>query len=499
MDNNFILNENLAVSNKSTNDPRTDLFFKLSRSLIKNTVLFNKLLFNSWFFNSSDKFNSKLDTLKILFNTRDCREGKGEKDLFLFGIKWIYNIDCDIIISNLHNIPEYGSWLDIIKLIGFNNNLDFYIYNLIINQLKIDYINMINFNNVSLLAKWIPSEHSKFNKNNQISLTLAKLIINKKNINHFSILRLFRKKYISPLRKYIDITETYMCHNKWNNIKFQNIPSRCMFKNRKTFKRNSSTFLKYIDNLNKNKIKINSKHVFPHELVSYYLNYYNTDIDPIIEAQWTNISNNIKNSKIFNNSISLCDVSSSMTGIPLNVSIALGLLISEHNTGIFKNNIITFSKDPEFVYINHNLSLKDKVKSLNNINWNMNTDLNKSLLLILNESIKYNIHVDNMIQQIFIFSDMQFDIIDNNYSNISNHKNLEILFNNAGYKIPHIIYWNLRGNTFDFPINHNKHGVSLISGYSIDIFKHILIGEIPTPYCIMRQIIDSNRYSNIIF
>ncbi len=511
---NISYTENNGLALKSTLDARVDLFFKLCRDLLNNKELFNNLLYNSWNNISTDGTNSKLDTLKIIYNTRDCRGGKGEKDLFIYSIKWLYLIDKNIIIKNLKLIPEYGSWLDIIKLLGYNEELDIYLYLLIDNQLRNDYNNMNINKNVSLLAKWIPSEHSKFNKSINITYNIAKNISNKdiNLIKKNSILREFRIKYITPLRKHIVITENLMCSNQWDNIIYENVPSRCMLKNKKIFLKKSKKFLLYLDNLIKNKVKINYKHVFPHELVSYYLN--NNEYDEIIESQWRTISNTIKENNIFEGSIPICDVSSSMTGIPMQVCIALGLLISENTSNDFKNLVITFSKDPSFVKINENDTLKDKIQKLKNIDWNMNTDLNKCLNKILEKAIYNNISNKNMIKKIFIFSDMQFD--DSNSSNIhidynnpalseinnkswnTQHEILEQKFHDAGYDIPHIIYWNLRGNTMNVPVDNKKNGVSLMSGFSIDILKLIMNGDIATPYKTLRLILDSERYSKLI-
>ena len=33
---------------------------------------------------------NKLDTIKLLFHSRDCRGGKGDRDPFLDGIEYIY-------------------------------------------------------------------------------------------------------------------------------------------------------------------------------------------------------------------------------------------------------------------------------------------------------------------------------------------------------------------------------------------------------------------------
>lgn len=50
----------------------------------------------------------------------------------------------------------------------------------------------------------------------------------------------------------------------------------------------------------------------------------------------------------FKDSLVLSDVSSSMAGLPMEVSIALGLIISTVTKAPFTNQIITFSEKPLF-------------------------------------------------------------------------------------------------------------------------------------------------------
>jgi hypothetical protein len=58
----------------------------------------------------------------------------------------------------------------------------------------------------------------------------------------------------------------------------------------------------------------------------------------------------------------VCDVSGSMMGLPMDVSIALGLYISERNEGIFKDAFMTFSKTPTMEYVQGD-TLKERMNS----------------------------------------------------------------------------------------------------------------------------------------
>ena len=63
--------------------------------------------------------------------------------------------------------------------------------------------------------------------------------------------------------------------------------------------------------------------------------------------------------------------------------------------------------------------------------------------------------------------------------------------------MPKIIFWNLRGDTRDFPLKSDTNNTILLSGFSPTLLNSILKGDEITPYLIIRKIIDSERY-NII-
>lgn len=76
------------------------------------------------------------------------------------------------------------------------------------------------------------------------------------------------------------------------------------------------------------------------------------------------------------------DVSGSMNGIPMNVAVALGLLVLELSEEPWKGKLITFSQNPQLHVIKGN-DLKSKVEFIKNMDWGMNTDFQKVFDLML--------------------------------------------------------------------------------------------------------------------
>jgi hypothetical protein len=95
---------------------------------------------------------------------------------------------------------------------------------------------------------------------------------------------------------------------------------------------------------------------------------------------------------------------------------------------------------------------------------------------------------------IMIFSDMEFNQgTSGNYSLTA--QEIENKYAIAGYKIPKIVYWNLSGrNDGNKPVKFDKNGAALVSGFSPSLLSNLLGGKDMTPYSMMMNVIDSERY-----
>ena len=196
----------------------------------------------------------------------------------------------------------------------------------------------------------------------------------------------------------------------------------------------------------------------------------------------------------------VCDVSGSMWSgcgsiLPIDVSISLGCYLSERNEGIFKDAFITFSESPLLQYLHGNII--DRFDQLRSAHWGMNTNIQKVFDLILDRAIQNNISEEEMPTKLLIISDMQFDIASRRRTNF---EVIQQKYNDAGYKMPDIIFWNVSNDYYNnVPMNvYDKH-TSIVSGYSPSILKAVLSGRMITPVSIMLETINSDRYSQIVY
>lgn len=459
----IVTTENGAGAYSSTSSRVLDLFFQINamRDQKEESI-------SSFFSKALDE--DPLDAMRILFWSRDIRQGQGERRTFRILLNWLANNHPNILRKNLHLVGEFGRWDDIFSV--FDTELEADALSIIRKELL--------ENKNALLAKWTPRLGSSKHK------------IAEKIRAH---LALDPKRYRKLLSGLTQVVETKMCAQEWGHINYEHVPSVAMKNYRKAFHRNDGQrFTKYLEDVQKGKKKINSGALYPHDIVNEVRKTWwsDTSLDSL-QAQWDALPNYMTgNTKKL---LPVADVSGSMTGLPMDVCIALSLYISERNEGPFKDHFITFSSDPQLQCITGK-NLKERIQNLESSSWGMSTDLYKTFKLILNRAVQYNIPEEEMPDGIIIFSDMQFDQA-THAPQRTIFQTIKSEYEKAGYKMPQITFWNLRAALSNVPVKMNEHGVALVSGFSPSLLKQLLTDGEFNPMRIMRNTIDSQRYQAV--
>jgi len=462
--------QNMGITYKTTQFHNVDLFFQINAMRNQD----EEKIINSF----SKCFSQEaLDAMKILFWSRDIREGQGERRTFRILLKYLASTTegLQALKHNIHNIPYYGRWDDLFVL--FDTPAENQVLDLIKQELD---------NGNTLCAKWMPREKSKHK-------LIAKKIRKK--------LGLSPKNYRKLLSEYTSVVENSMCKNDWDSIEYSKVPSLAMNNYRKAFKRHSqANWETYISNLEKGVEKVNASTLYPHDIVKPILGYCEWDADQpdwrLPEQQWLSLPNYLQDNQ--ERIMPLIDVSGSMYSdrnpSPIEVAISLGIYIAEKNKGPFKDCFITFSSSPQLAKLK-GATLFERVQNLKKADWGMNTDLSKVFNLILDSAIRYNLPTDSLPSVILILSDMEFDSACN--PSLSAFQSAKTDFENAGFKLPKIVFWNLDAKSENFPVQYHENGTALISGFSPSILKTLLSGSQMTPHSVMRDTIDANRYNQV--
>lgn len=82
--------------------------------------------------------------------------------------------------------------------------------------------------------------------------------------------------------------------------------------------------------------------MLPHEIIA---SLKEEEGEKVAELQWARMVEDLSKKEKLTDCIAVCDVSRSMYGTPMEVCVALGLLISELSEDPWKGHVITFSAE----------------------------------------------------------------------------------------------------------------------------------------------------------
>jgi hypothetical protein len=454
--------ENKDTSFHSTGSSCLD-FFALAGAVRSRTETDIKSMFyRAW-------NEDSLTALKLLFYFRDVRGGQGERRTFRIIFKDLANNYPDVMRKNLILVPEYGRWDDLLELIGTPLQQD--MVEIIKSQLSKDLMT----DRPSILGKWLPSE----NTSSPLTVKKARFLINALGETPKAY-----RKLLTDLRRKIMIVETQMSHNEWTAIAYERVPSRASMLYRKAFgKHDQVRYGEYIKATLSGEKKINTSVLYPYEI---YEKVHGNDAT--LESLWKNLPDYVQKEE---NALVMADVSGSMIGQPMAVSISLALYFAERNKGKFANHFMTFSESPQLIEVTGN-TLYSKFQSIQRSQWGMNTNLGLAFQKILDVAVTNRVPASELPSRLYIISDMQFDQCVRGESTYQTYKRK---FEENGYKIPQVVFWNVSARSTQVPSVKGENTV-LVSGLSPVLFKQILQNKSAEE--VMKDIINAERYSKVV-
>ena len=423
-----------------------------------------------------------LGAMRCLFYARDIRgNGLGERRVFRVILPYIAEKHKSELDKNLRLVPEYGRFDDFYSLIG--TSLEDRMWECMKNQLSLDIINMQDDEPCSLLAKWLKKADASSPNTRKLGIYTAK----KLGMSIYDYKRLCVK-----LRRYIDVVEQRMSANVWNTINYPTVPSRAMMNYRKAFARHDQErFDEYLNKVQSGEQKINSATLYPYDIVEKIL--YGHEDSKVLEAQWDNLPDYVDGDV---NAVVMADVSGSMWGRPMATSIGLAMYFAERNKGAYHNLFMTFSGNPQFVELKGN-NITQKINFISKTDWGMNTDLEKALMKILYVAVDNHCSQEEMPKSLIIISDMEIDhcICQKHGENFYDY--VSRVYEEHGYKIPNVVFWNVNSRHDVFLSDKNRKGVQLVSGQSASTFKNLIGCVDKTPVEMMYSVLNSDRYQAI--
>ncbi|XP_059278214.1 uncharacterized protein LOC132032592 [Lycium ferocissimum] len=373
-------------------------------------------------------------------------------------------------------------------------------------KLDLELLETGKLTDISLAAKWCPSLDSSFDKRTLLCETIARKVFPKELYSEYEgiedahyayrVRDRLRKQVLVPLRKALELPEVYIGRNDWHSIPYNRVASVAMKMYKDKFlKHDEERFKEYLEKVKQGKANIAAGALLPHEIIEALND--TDDGGQVAELQWKRMVDDLSKKGKLKNCLAICDVSGSMYGTPIEVSVALGVLVSELSVEPWKGKLITFSANPKLQLVEGD-DLRSKVGFVRNMEWGMNTDFQKVFDLILKVAVKGNLKEDEMIKKVFVFSDMEFDQASANPWE-TDYQTIVRKFEKKGYGncVPEIVFWNLRDSRAT-PVPANQKGVALVSGFSKNLLTLFLEERDFNPEDIMEAAISGEEYQKLV-
>ncbi len=431
----------------------------------------------------------------LMFAVRNCRGGKGYRNIFIQMWNTIYDYYPKQMDSFISFIPHYGTWRDVNTLITTGTEqLRLRLYDFIVDGLRKD-INILNNGSttkLSFAAKWCPKEGSAADKKCNASRHIAQRLYPELYAENFTMaLRKYRQE-VSRLNKALNTTEILMCNKQFSKINFNEVPKKALVKYNHAFlnvsimdeketrhpddedrKECRIHYEQYLNGFTRINNEIKNKPyntLLLNEIIDRIQKTSNNAEIAELESIWNFYMNS--HNYTLSRGILFTTVQDKH-----NISTSLALAIASQQTvPAYKNRCITCASEPTFVEIPTNGFLLDKIKyTTENIIPGGSINFEKTMVLILTQARIYRLSPENIPKWCLIISNESFHV-----SNMQREK-ISVEFEKTGieicgkpYAIPEIIVWNISNNTEKYPIVYNEPGCRLIHGFSQVLLKEVI-------------------------
>lgn len=405
----------------------------------------------------------KINTFKLLFLLRNIRGGLGERNLFREALVLLeeegYEKD---LLKIMPFITVYGRWDDLFQ---FKSRV------LIDKAIELTISGLENPETQKLVAKWLPINNAKGNEKLFVSRLRSKLQKTPKEY----------RKFVSGLR---EVVEQKMTANQWREINYSKLPSLALTRYRNAFnKHDEDGFSEYVNLLSQGKTKVNVGAIYPYNVLNRNAvasGKTQAEIN-FIEEQWEKLPDYLNGNKT--NILPMVDVSGSMlervsgSTTAMDISVSLGMYLSQRNESAFKNVLCSFAERPKLFNLEmFNTSKPTEIfKKIQNHDVGYSTNLEGALKAIVEFGVENKLKQEDMPEVLLLISDMNFNTAMSN----GEEKSLKALdlfkriYREKGYEMPKIVFWNVCHNG-SFTVKAKKEGVTMVSGFSPSIVTSVL-------------------------
>jgi hypothetical protein len=390
----------------------------------------------------------------------DVQPGYGRKDEFYKAVTWLHQRKPDLLYKNLHLIPVFGCWKDLVTepLIGL---------------LDRDQVCALVRDNLGdqLLRKYLPQIRSSKQvrtERDRKRVEWAKGLCRYLGINFAEYRRL-------KAEGAAHIWQKQMGHRQFSEINFNGIPGKAMLLHTSQKGRDKLTAFERHGQVERLKtwvlqqpqIKFTG---YPYELTRaasfrkkpsiVHRLVYNRQFETVLEP--------LKSHKL-GNVLCAIDTSGSMTAQVMpgvsayDICVSMGLVFSSLNLGYFRDVVVAFNDVSTLVRLSG--EFVDRLHQIEKMTTAWGSTNFQSVIDLLARTRKENpdIPVEEYPETVLVISDMQFNPAGRNTR--TNYEEAMRKLRKVGLQDMRIIWWFVNGAGTDFPSQMDDKGVYMIGGF----------------------------------
>jgi hypothetical protein len=292
-------------------------------------------------------------------------------------------------LKNLRLFAEYGRYDDLLALLG--TKCEAALGKFIGAQLDADLTALNKGENVSLLAKWLPSINTSCVATREKARRICRLLGMKEQAY---------RKTLSALRARIGIVEDDLRRRDYD-FDYAKLPAKALFKYRVALWHNDEErYEAYLRDVRSGRAKMNTSTLYPYEIIRAVFEADTLQEVHSLDTAW----NALPDYTDSRNALAVIDGSGSMYKSynqaiqPIMVALSLGMYFAERNRGYFANHFITFSESPQLVEIK-GADIGERTAYCMSYNEIANTDLYEVFMLLLLTAIKNHLPQSDLVQK----------------------------------------------------------------------------------------------------
>lgn len=479
--------ENGAVSHSTTGDALVDYFAKCGTHKGRSQLEVDADLSRCW-------AESPKVTLQILFwlrlitrpmhgflSTEVVQKGQGARDEFRKGLVWLSTSHPDVLRRNLWLVPTVGVWKDLWHADTVDVLPRDDVYALIERGLEDPF-------HRNLLAKYLPrlrSSGQRFNPRHHA-------------LHGFGRGLCARLGWTSKQYRAFKASgrghqfQREMSAGRWDTLRFQELPGRALFTLVNHVGKDGKTTLARHDQEDRYVAWIEQQPVAP--FTGYVHELFQAAVGNRRRYSMQNLSRARKLTldRQFDGLIELArrdgggldgnvwcalDTSGSMSGLPYEICVSLGIYFSTLNTGAFQDHVVMFDSRSRVLKLKGSFTDKARQIAAASTAWG-----STNFQSVIDEIVRVRkqspaIPVSDFPNTLLVVSDMQFNPTGDSTTNYEMAmKKLAAV----GLPRVRVIWWWVTARGKDFPSTIEDEGVTMIGGYDGAVVTLLLGGETTT-------------------